>query len=32
MISGKGEALHWQLTRGRDQWQGMPNELLAANS
>ena len=32
MISGTGEALSWQLTRGADQWEGMPNGPLAANS
>lgn len=32
MISGTGEALPWQLLRGPEHWEGMPNGPLAANS
>jgi len=32
MISGTGEALPWQLSRGAERWEGMPNGPLAANS
>lgn len=32
MISGTGEALTWQLSRGAERWEGMPTGPLAANS
>ncbi|UCV21646.1 LysR family transcriptional regulator [Ferribacterium limneticum] len=31
-ISGTGEALPWQLSRGAERWEGMPTGPLAANS
>ncbi|MGE5384496.1 MAG: LysR family transcriptional regulator [Betaproteobacteria bacterium] len=32
MISGRGEILPWRLTRGNEEWEGIPNGPLAANS
>lgn len=32
LISGNGETLPWRLSRGTDQWEGMPSGPLAANS
>lgn len=32
LIGGTGETLPWQLARGTERWEGMPNGPLAANS
>ncbi len=32
MISGRGEILPWRLTRGNEEWEGIPNGPVAANS
>lgn len=32
LIGGNGEALPWRLSRGAEQWEGMPDGPLAANS
>ena len=32
LISGAGEAIPWSLSRGTEQWEGIPNGPLAANS
>lgn len=32
LISGNGEALPWRLSRGAEQWEGLPDGPLAANS
>lgn len=32
LIGGNGEPLPWQLSRGAETWEGMPNGPLAANS
>lgn len=32
LIGGNGDALPWRLTRGMENWEGMPDGPLAANS
>lgn len=32
LIGGNGDALPWQLSRGAERWEGLPNGPLAANS
>jgi len=32
LIGGNGDALPWRLSRGAEQWEGMPDGPLAANS
>jgi DNA-binding transcriptional LysR family regulator len=32
LIGGNGDALPWRLSRGSEQWEGMPDGPLAANS
>jgi len=32
LIGGNGDALPWRLARGAEQWEGMPDGPLAANS
>jgi DNA-binding transcriptional LysR family regulator len=32
LIGGNGDALPWRLTRGTENWEGMPDGPLAANS
>lgn len=32
LIGGNGEALPWRLSRGTENWEGLPNGPLAANS
>ena len=32
LIGGNGDALPWRLSRGTEQWEGMPDGPLAANS
>ena len=32
LIGGNGDALPWRLTRGAENWEGMPDGPLAANS